>query len=219
MVLILHFIHHDINALNNMVLNLLQQVVSQFEQTSPMEWFAFSFGVAQVVLALKNQVLNFYAGIISVGLYIYVFYFSGLYAESLLNIYYLIVSIAGIFLWQKKVDAHELPISRANAKDWKQASLLFVALFFCILIILRTYTNSNVPLADAIVTSLAWVGTWLMIHRKLENWLVLNVSNLIAIPLLIYKGLHLTAILTIIYVVIAIMGYNRWKKTILLNQP
>lgn len=202
-----------------MVLDLLKQVVSQFELTSFVEWFAFLFGVAQVVLALRNQVLNFYAGIISVSLYIYVFYYSGLYAESLLNSYYLIVSIAGIFLWQKKEGTETLPISRANNKDWLQAMVLFIILFFCIFIILRNFTNSTVPLADALVSSSAWVGTWLMIHRKLENWVVLNVSNLIAIPLLIYKGLHLTAILTIIYVVIAIMGYYRWKKTILLNQP
>lgn len=202
-----------------MVLDLLKQVVSQFELTSFVEWFAFLFGVAQVVLALRNQVLNFYAGIISVSLYIYVFYYSGLYAESLLNSYYLIVSIAGIFLWQKKEGTETLPISRANNKDWLQAMVLFIILFFCIFIILRNFTNSTVPLADALVSSSAWVGTWLMIHRKLENWVVLNVSNLIAIPLLIYKGLHLTAILTSIYVVIAIMGYYRWKKTILLNQP
>lgn len=202
-----------------MVLDLLKQVVSQFELTSFVEWFAFLFGVAQVVLALRNQVLNFYAGIISVSLYIYVFYYSGLYAESLLNSYYLIVSIAGIFLWQKKEGTETLPISRANNKDWLQAMVLFIILFFCIFIILRNFTNSTVPLADALVSSSAWVGTWLMIHRKLENWVVLNVSNLIAIPLLIYKGLHLTAILTAIYVVIAIMGYYRWKKTILLNQP
>lgn len=50
----------------------------------------------------KNKPLNFYAGILSVSLYIYVFYTVELYAESLLNGYYLIVSIAGIFLWSKK---------------------------------------------------------------------------------------------------------------------
>ncbi|HQW47475.1 MAG TPA: nicotinamide mononucleotide transporter, partial [Chitinophagaceae bacterium] len=61
--------------------------------------------------------------------------------------------------------------------------------------------------------------TWLMIQRKLEHWLVLNLSNTFAIPLLIYKELELTALLTLIYFVIAILGYYKWKQTMKLKQP
>lgn len=200
-------------------INILQQIINQCTNTSLTEWLAFLFGVIQVVLALKNKPLNFYAGILSVSLYIYVFYTVELYAESLLNGYYLIVSIAGIFLWSKKEKEKSLPITHTKQQEWIKASALFIALFMLLAFILKTYTKSNVPYADALVTALAWIGTWLMIHRKLEHWLVLNLSNTFAIPLLIYKELELTALLTLIYFVIAILGYYKWKQTMKLKQP
>lgn len=200
-------------------INILQQIINQCTNTSLTEWLAFLFGVIQVVLALKNKPLNFYAGILSVSLYIYVFYTVELYAESLLNGYYLIVSIAGIFLWSKKEKEKSLPITHTKKHEWIKASALFIALFILLAFILKTYTKSNVPYADALVTALAWIGTWLMIQRKLEHWLVLNLSNTFAIPLLIYKELELTALLTLIYFVIAILGYYKWKQTMKLKQP
>ena len=167
------------------------------------------FGVAQVLLAWKNKTLNFYAGIISVGLYIYVFYTYGLFAESILNIYYLLVSIAGIFLWQEK---NKLPITSTKQSDWNIA--LFIAVFSWLILyfILKIYTSSTVPFLDAFVTASAWAGTWLMIKRKVENWVVLNLSNMVAIPLQFYKGLELTSLLTCIYFIIAIQGFISWRK-------
>lgn len=177
--------------------------------TSSIEWLAFLFGIVQVVLALKNKVVNFYAGIISVSFYIYVFYIYGLFAESLLNIYYLIVSITGLFLWQSK---NALPISKSNQSDYLKALILGLISLGILYFVLTKFTSSNVPFLDAFVTSSAWVGTWLLIKRKLENWIVLNISNLVAIPLQFYKGLELTSLLTCIYFIIAIQGYFTWQK-------
>jgi nicotinamide mononucleotide transporter len=63
-----------------------------------------------------------------------------------------------------------------------------------------------------LVASIAWAGTWLLLKRKVENWIVLNISNCIAIPLQYYKGLELTALLTVIYVVVAVFGFFSWQK-------
>ena len=174
-----------------------------------LEWIAFIFGVAQVLLALKNKTINFYAGIISVCIYSFVFYQAGLFAESILNIYYFFTSIMGIFYWQQKENTH--PISFSTKKDYTIALFYFFILFIILTWILKKYTTSTVPYLDATVTSIAWVGTWLMIKRKVENWIILNISNAIAIPLQIYKGLELTSLLTCIYFVIAIKAYFHWK--------
>lgn len=187
----------------------LQHVLQQIMNTSLIEWLAVLFGIAQVWLAWKNNTLNFYAGIISVCLFTYVFYNIELYAESLLNLYYLIISIMGIFLWREE---NKLPITRTSTHEWRIALFIAVIAWVILYVVLKTKTTSNVPFLDSMVTALAWAGTWLMIKRKLENWLVLNVSNLIALPLQYYKGLELTSLLTLIYIVIAIKGYFDWRK-------
>jgi nicotinamide mononucleotide transporter len=191
--------------------HITEQIIAQFKTTSWIEWLAFVFGVAQVILAQMNKTINFYAGMISVVLYCYVFYLFGLYAESMLNVYYLLISLLGIFYWQTK----ESPvISECNTLDWLKAVGIFILSFVLLFFILKKYTNSSVPTADALVSAFAWSGSWLLIKRKLENWLVLNISNVLAVPLLFYKQLGLTALLTIIYIVVAILGYVSWRKEI-----
>ncbi|MGI9191491.1 MAG: nicotinamide riboside transporter PnuC [Chitinophagaceae bacterium] len=183
----------------------------QFIATGIIEWLAFGLGIAQVVLAWQNQRANFYVGLLSVSLYTYVFAYSGLYAESALNAYYAIISVWGILQWQQKKNESPKPITYCSKIEIRQ-SLLGGTLAIIILYgILHQFTNSNVPFLDALVSGLAWVGAYLLVQRKIENWLWLTASNLLAIPLQLYKGMPLTATLTIIYLVLGLLGYHRWK--------
>ncbi|MBL7765878.1 MAG: nicotinamide mononucleotide transporter [Chitinophagaceae bacterium] len=192
-----------------------QSLTQQFTQTSLLEWLAFAFGVLQVVLALYNKTINFYAGLISVILYTWVFYHAGLFAESLLNAYYIVISIAGIIVWSQRNKKYELAISRTGHQTKIYSTLLFIASFGLLFWVLKTYTSSTVPMQDSLVTALAWVGSYLMVQRKIENWVILNISNIIAIPLQYSKGLELTALLTVIYFIVAVLGYLRWRKILM----
>ncbi|HEY8388763.1 MAG TPA: nicotinamide mononucleotide transporter family protein, partial [Parasegetibacter sp.] len=89
-----------------------------------------------------------------------------------------------------------------------------IALVGCVLlfVVLDRYTDSDVPLWDAFVSATAWAGTWLLTRRKLENWILLNISNLFAVPLMFHKGLPLFALLTIFLFVVAVIGYFDWKR-------
>jgi nicotinamide mononucleotide transporter len=58
---------------------------------------------------------------------------------------------------------------------------------------------------------------WLLARRKIENWILLNISNAFGIPLLLYKQLPLFAALNVFLFVIAVQGYYQWKKTITTN--
>lgn len=164
----------------------------------------------QVVLARYNRKENFIAGIVSTLLYIYVFYQYKLFAESALNSYYLLISIAGLFYWKET----QQPIAHwhSNEKIITGGIIIFGGSF--LYLVLKNYTSSTVPMPDAIVSAVAWAGSWLLLKRKVENWVVLNISNVLAIPLLLYKGLSLTALLTLIYIYVAILGYQAWKKEI-----
>lgn len=184
----------------------------QFIATGIIEWLAFGLGVAQVVLAWQNQRANFYAGILSVSLYTYVFAYSGLYAESALNAYYAIISVWGILQWQQKKNESPKPITYCSKIEIRQSLLGGTLAIIILYSILHQFTNSNVPFLDALVSGLAWVGAYLLVQRKIENWLWLTASNLLAIPLQLYKGMPLTATLTIIYLVLGLLGYHRWKQ-------
>jgi nicotinamide mononucleotide transporter len=190
-------------------INLLLQ---QLAQTSWIEWLAVGFGVAEVLLARANKVALYPAGIISVLLSIYLFLMAGLYAESLLNGYYIIMSIYGWWYWVKKKHLPSVPITFTNKKEWRIVLSIVVAGFLILYITLQNFTPSTVPLCDAFVSATAWAGMWLLAKRKVENWILLNISNAAAIPLLFYKHLPLYAALTIFLFIVAVQGYFKWKK-------
>jgi nicotinamide mononucleotide transporter len=71
---------------------------------------------------------------------------------------------------------------------------------------------------DACVTSSAIVGMWWMAKRNIEHWIAWICSNLIAIPLNVYKGFMLYAIMYILLLVLAVRGWNEWKNKIESNE-
>lgn len=192
----------------------IQTFLQQLKAVPIIEWVGVSFGVAEVLLARANKIWLYPCGIISVTASTYIFYHSALYAESVLNLYYLVMSIYGWWWWVKRKNHATPQITRADKKDWL-ITLSIVAGAFAILYLTLTHcTDSTVPVSDAWVSATAWAGMWLLAKRKIENWILLNISNAFAIPLLIYKGLPLYAILTLFLFIIAVLGYADWNKKI-----
>lgn len=208
----------------------MKELLAQIAQTSLLEWIGVIFAVAQVLFAKRNHIALYPFGIASVTITIYVLAMVGLYAEVLLNAYYLIMSIYGWMHWSSGKQLSEstnmnsvsepsqtrrkVEVAYATKKEWI-ITILIVSLGCPLLyFLLDLFTDSNVPLWDAWITSTAWAGMWLLARRKIENWILLNVSNAFAIPLLAQKGLLLYSILTIYLFVVAIFGYFAWKKMI-----
>ncbi|TWP26121.1 nicotinamide riboside transporter PnuC [Apibacter muscae] len=191
----------------------LISIVKQFYGTTWLEFVGVFFAVLQVLLAKANKVWLYPCGIISICITSYLYYEIHLYAEILLQLYYLIMSIYGWMLWKnKKGEGSEISLSSDSEK--RKSILIVIVTFFFLYFILIKYTNSDVPLWDAMVSAFAWAGMWLLAKRKIENWIYLNISNLISIPLLLHKGLILYTLLTLFLFIIAIFGYLDWKKNI-----
>lgn len=197
-----------------MTANWPQLLAQQVKDTKPVEWVAAGTGVLEVLLARANKVWLYPAGIISTGLYIYILTDYKLYAEALLSLYYMVMSVYGWLHWSRPGNEPSLPVSHANRREWLITVSICLAGGAVLYAVLHRFTDSTVPLWDAWVASTGWAGMWLLARRKAENWLVLNVSNIFGIPLLLHKHLPLTALLTLILFVVAIFGYIEWKKII-----
>jgi nicotinamide mononucleotide transporter len=184
----------------------------QMAETDALQWTATILGVAEVLLARANNILLYPTGIAATVLSIWLFYHSGLYAESLLNGYYVVMSIYGWYYWMRKRNEPAVSISYCNRQDWIIVTAIVGLGFGLLYVLLKQFTPSTVPGWDAWVSATAWAGMWLLAKRKIENWILLNVSNLFAIPLCFYKHLPLFAVLTIILFIVAIFGFFDWRK-------
>ncbi len=167
-----------------------------------------------MLLARQNNVHNYLFGIVGILISIYVRYTAKLYGDIVLDLYYLIMSIYGWFYWKYGRQHQEAPIAYAQKSDYLKAIAIAIGCFVIMFYWLAQHTDTDVPFWDACVGGFAWAGMWLMAKRKIENWIFLNISNLIAIPLLLYKDLNVYAGLTVFYFIIGVSGYLKWRKII-----
>ena len=186
--------------------------VDQLRTTGSLQWIAVIFGIAEVLLAKRNNAALYPTGIIAASISFFMLIDVRLYAEAILHLYYFFISIYGWMLWSRRKGIPPIAISYASTKDWGITAGIIVIGWIVLYFILITFTSSDVAGWDALVSSTAWAGTWLLAKRKIENWLILNVSNIFAIPLLFHKKLPLFSGLTLFLFVIATFGYYSWKR-------
>lgn len=189
-----------------------QLFYTQVLETGWLQWLAVILGVAEVLFARVNNIWLYPTGIVGTLLSIYILLQAGLYADSLLNVYYVAMSIYGWWYWVKKQNLPPVKISSCTKQDWLVVVVISVGGFVLLAAALKGLTPSTVPYWDAWVSSTAWAGMWLLAKRKTENWLLLNISNAFAIPLLFYKQLPMFAVLTVFLFIIAVQGYFEWRK-------
>lgn len=163
----------------------------------------------------KASIYLWIASIIMPAIYIFVYYEAGLYADTGINVYYLLAAIYGWTFWTfggKKHDKGELPIIRTPVKVIFPLLLVFLIAFFSIAWILITFTDSTVSWLDSFTTALSVIGMWMLARKYVEQWLVWIGVDIVSSGLYIYKELNFTAALYAIYTIIAIFGYFKWKR-------
>jgi nicotinamide mononucleotide transporter len=176
-------------------------------------------GVSEVFLARANSIYLYPTGIGATLLAIYSLFTAGLYAECLLHGYYLVMSVYGWWYWRTKKNRKPVTISLSSSNDWLITLAIVLVGFGVLYFSLSSFTDSEVPVWDSWVSATGWAGMWLLARRKVENWILLNISNAFAIPLLFYKSLPLLALLTVVLFVVACFGYFDWLKIARRNFP
>lgn len=182
-----------------------------------LELTALFFGVVSVLFAKKNNVLVYPTGIISSMIFVYLLIKWDLFGDFTINMFYVIMSVYGWYLWTRKFNGKDLlNISRTNSKEKILTSIIFITAFIFIWIIYTVFDKFDnwTAYVDTLTTAIFFSGMWLMAKRKIENWTFWIVGDIITIPLYFYKGLTISSFLYLIYTFIAIAGYLAWKKSI-----
>lgn len=176
-------------------------------------------GLVYLWLEYKASIHLWIAGIIMPAIYLFVYYNAGLYADFGINIYYLVIALYGWVAWKtgfgltgSKSEKKELAISHMPKKAVYKAVAAYLAAQAIIAWVLIDFTDSDVPWADSFTTALSIVGMWLLARKYIEQWWVWLVVDIASSVLYVYKGLHFTAILYMLYAIIAIFGYFKWKR-------
>ncbi len=181
---------------------------------SPLEVAATVFGLLSVWFYVKEHVWSWPTGLVNVALYIALFWHGKLYAETALQVVYVVLQIYGWWQWVRGGDQHRgVVISRTSMRTWSVLAAIAAVAVVPIAFGLARWTDSTTPWCDAIPTVLSLIAQWMISKKKLENWYVWIQVDCISIPLFAGKGFYLTAGLYAVFLALCVYGLVAWRKT------
>lgn len=201
-------------------MDLLQNITAAWQAMNLIELVGVLTGVVNVWLAARQNIWTWPVGLVSVCMYVLVFYDARLYADMGLNVFYFVTSLYGWYIWLYGGKNHtERKVGHVTRKEL--AVLLALGLVFTLGLgyFLDNYTNADLSYTDAGTTAVSLIGYWMMAKKQLENWIVWLVVDVVYVGVYTYKELYLTSFLYFVFLLLCIKGYRDWRKDLQVPQP
>lgn len=180
---------------------------------SPLEIVGTLFGFANIVLLIRRSVWNFPAAMVMVSCIAVVLFEAKLYAEAGLQVFFFAVNIYGWWLW-----ARAGGMQHAVQVGWMgwPARIGWIAATAAVSLALgwalSRYTDAAVPMVDSAVAGMSVSAQFLLSFRRIENWIVWIVIDVVSIWLYISRDLDLLAVLYVAFLVLSVLGLREWQK-------
>ena len=175
------------------------------------EWVAAALGVINISLLIFRSVWNYPFGIAMVVLYTFIFFEKRLYAESGLQIFFILAQLWGWYLWVKvEGEDDRVPVrwlSNLGRAVWFTVT---AAVSLNLGWVMHQFTNAAMPYADAGIAGASVAAQILLAYRRIENWMLWIVIDVASIALYINRGLYPTAGLYGGFLVLSLIGLREW---------
>lgn len=186
-----------------------------------LEGIAFVFGILSVWFAKKANIWVYPTGIICTIITVYLLYVNEYFGDMMMNFYYSLMSVYGWWNWSRKKEGdYVVPISRTNRKEKLVGILMFVMTMIVTFLVYKgfDYTLEIPNYIDIVTSGIFFTAMWYMANKKLENWTLWIIANVITVPLYAYRGLGMLSLQYIVFTILAIQGYIEWKNNLNRNQ-
>lgn len=186
------------------------------ETLKTLEWLAAGLGVINIALLIFRSQWNFAFAIASVAMYVFIFFESRLYAESGLQIFFILANVWGWIVWRRALGGAE-DDSRIEVRwlDWRSRIVwltVTAALSLNLGWLMHKYTNAAMPFADSAIAGASVAAQILLGYRRIENWVLWIGIDVAAVLLYIDRGLYPTAGLYGGMLVMSLFGLKEWMS-------
>ena len=189
-----------------------------------LEIIAVLTGITSVWFAKKENILLYPIGTVSVLIWIYLCWIGEIYSQAVINLFFLIMNIYGWYNWSRK-DNSEINKVQIKFSSLKENLLVITVAALLTLLIYSALSNVEIlnfnwkfVLMESFITSLNFIGMWLMAWKRVENWVLWIIGDIFCMPLFVFKEYYLSVAQFSIFIIIAFMGYFEWRKKALKNQ-
>jgi len=189
------------------------QLAERWAQMSGWELVAVVLAIAYLLLAVRQNRLCWYAAFVSTALYTWLFWEVQLLMESLLNVYYMAMAVYGWWQWRHGGPGDRpLPV---QTWPWQRHALVLTGVLAASLVsgaLLSRYTQAAWPYLDSFTTWAAVVTTFMVARKVLANWGYWMLINSLNVFLFTDRGMYLTGLLYLAYLVISLFGWASWYR-------
>ncbi|MDI5969051.1 nicotinamide riboside transporter PnuC [Streptomyces sp. SL13] len=192
----------------------LNHVLFHFGQdaVSWAELLGFATGAACVWLCVRANVWNFPVGIANNLFFLVLFWSARLYADAALQVVYLVLAVMGWWQWLRGGRAGTgQPMGRARPRVLLVLAVLLVPATWGLTAVL-TRASDIAPFWDALTTALSLAAQWLLNGKRIENWYLWIVADVVYVPLYTVKALDLTAIVYVMMLAMCLVGLRSWHR-------
>ena len=183
-----------------------------------LEFLAFWFGIISVVFAKKQNILVYPTGIICTIITMYLMYKVSLLGHILVNLLYTIISFFGWWNWSRRENNDlVVKVSKFTSNDLTKSLLIFFFIVFVAYFahdFFATNFEGQIMELDILTSGIFVTAMWLMANKKLENWILWIIGNVITIPLYLFSDKIILSIQYVIFTILAIQAYIEWKKSL-----
>lgn len=182
-----------------------------------LEFIAFAFGILSVWFAKKENIWVYPTGLIATVITTYLLFIAGYLGDMMINGYFTIMSIYGWYNWARTgVDSDNLAITRTNDREKTIGIGLFFVTIFVVFGIYNffDYEIRKDNYIDIFASGIFFTGMWYMAKKKIENWTLWILGDIIVTPLYAYRGLGMLSLQYLIFTILAISAYLEWKKSL-----
>ncbi len=179
---------------------------------SPLEIAANMTVAASIILAGRNSIHTWWLGIIACALFGVLFFQARLYADVMLQAFFVGTSVIGWWQWLHGDHGGPLVIRRTRLATLAGLALIAVAATAGYGALLHHYTDAYAPFMDSAVLVLSVIAQLLLMQRRLEAWPFWLLVNSIAVPLYASRGLYLTSVLYGVFWINAVVAFVHWRR-------
>jgi len=183
--------------------------------SSCLEAVAVIFGIISVYLSTRENIWSWPTALINVALFSALFLESGLYSDTGLQLVYFVLSLYGWYEWlYGGAGRTALTVTRTSTRTWAVMGGIGVVTWALLGTITSRLPGTALPYVDAATTTVSLLAQWMMTRKLVENWLIWIAVDVVYVGMFVFKGLYLTAFNYGIYLVLAVMGYVSWKRSL-----
>ena len=167
-------------------------------------------GLAYLVLLMQQKIACWAFGIVSSLLSIYLFITTKLYSDAILYSYYVVMGFYGWYYWNQR-GAQGFPVQQWPWRKHIAAIGLGVVAASGLGWFFASKTDANNAFADAFNAIFSFIATYLETQKVVEGWIYWILINIFSTWLYYQRGLHIYAALMVVYTVLSVVGFVRWR--------